>query len=236
MSTKRADGPSIGMIDYADPRSLGSRLRAKRIGPLLQLIRDAHARYGNVRLLDVGGRKTYWNIAPEGFLQRHQVQVTLLNIASDTDDVDDRIFTQVTGDACSMTGFADRSFHICHSNSVIEHVGGWQYARRFASECRRIASGLFVQSPYFWFPIEPHYVFPMFNWFPRPVQERLVQWLALGHSGQKAPDAETAMAWIDDAPRLLDRRAYRLLFPDCEILTERFMFLPKSLIALRPIA
>ena len=76
MSTERGERSSIGAIDYADPRSLGSRLRAKRIRPLMQLIRDAHALYGNVRLLDIGGRKTYWNTVPEGFLQRYQVHGT----------------------------------------------------------------------------------------------------------------------------------------------------------------
>jgi hypothetical protein len=64
VSDRPPEVPSIGMIDYSNPKSLGSRLRAKRIEPLLQLIRDAHALHAEVRILDIGGRKSYWNIVP----------------------------------------------------------------------------------------------------------------------------------------------------------------------------
>jgi hypothetical protein len=236
MSNDQADRPAVSAIDYANPTSLGSRLRAKRIKPLLQLISDAHARHNQVRLLDVGGRKTYWNILPPGFLRNHNVSITVLNVPGELQEYDDDIFSHVVGDACDLRQYSDGHFHIAHSNSVIEHVGGWQNVKRFAGECRRVASGLFVQTPYFWFPVEPHYIFPLFNWFPRPMQERMVQHFALGYGGRKAPDLDTAIDWIDAAPRLLDLRAYELLFPDCRIVKERFFLLTKSLIAIRPVA
>lgn len=234
-SINQPEGPAIRAIDYANPTSLGSRLRAKRIEPLLQLIKDAHERYNQVRLLDVGGRKAYWNIMPPGFLRDHSVNITVLNIPGECQESDDDVFSHATGDACDLQRYSDGHFHIAHSNSVIEHVGGWQNVKRFAKESRRVASGLFIQTPYFWFPVEPHYVFPLFNWFPRPLQERLVQRFALGHSGRRAPDLDTAIEWIDVAPRLLDLRAYELLFPDCRIVKERFFLLPKSLIAIRAV-
>jgi len=220
--------------DYENSKSLGSRLRARRSGPLQQLIKDAHAAHGNVRLLDLGGRKSYWNILPPGFLQQHRVTVTLVNLPGELSGTDDEVFRHVAGDASNLE-YADKSFHIAHSNSVIEHVGGWQNAKRFASECRRVASGLFVQTPYFWFPIEPHYMAPVFHWLPRPMQELLVLKFALGYSGKKEPNLDAAITSIEGAPRLLDMRAYRLLFPDCTILKERFFLLTKSLIAVRPV-
>ena len=223
------------MIDYENPDSLGSRFRSRRIGPLLRLIQEAHAQHGHVKLLDIGGRKTYWSILPAGFLQRHRVTVTILNLSEELGAADDDVFKHVVGDACNLVGHSDRSFHIAHSNSVIEHVGGWKNAMRFARECRRVASGLFVQTPYFWFPIEPHYVAPFFHWCPRPIQELLVRKLALGYGATRAPNAETAIEWIEAAPRLLDLPAYRLLFPDCQIVKERFFLLTKSLIAVRPV-
>jgi hypothetical protein len=226
---------AVRMTNYDDPSSLGSRMRAKRTGPLLQLIKDAYAKHGHVKLLDVGGRKIYWNIVPPGFLEKHKVTVTILNLPGELQGTDDEIFRHVAGDACNMVDYEDRSFHIAHSNSVIEHVGGWRNVKRFANETRRVASGLFVQTPYFWFPIEPHYVAPFFHWFPRPIQESLVQKLALGHSAKKAPNLESAIARIDDTPRLLDLRAYRLLFPDCTIVKERFCLMTKSLVAVRSI-
>jgi Methyltransferase domain len=235
MSSYPPERPAVSAIDYANPNSLGSRLRAKRIEPLLELIRDAHARYDHVRLLDLGGRKTYWNILPPGFLRHQNVSITVLNVPGEFQASDDDVFSHVAGDACDLHQYSDGHFHIAHSNSVIEHVGGWHNVKRFAAECRRVASGLFVQTPYFWFPVEPHYVFPLFNWFPRPVQERLVQKFALGYSGRKAPDLDTAIDWIDAAPRLLDLRAYQLLFPDCRIEQERFLLLTKSMIAIRAV-
>src|SRR5689334_14650441 len=114
------------MTDYQNPDSLGSRMRRKRTGPLMKLIEDAYARDGQVRLLDVGGRKLYWNILPDGYLQKFKVTVTLLNLPDDLQGTDDDTFKHVAGDACNLSEYANRSFHIAHSNSVIEHVGGWK--------------------------------------------------------------------------------------------------------------
>lgn len=233
MSNKAPQTTAVRMTDYENPTSLGSRFRARRTGPLKQLIRDAHAKYGQVRLLDIGGRKTYWNILPPGFLEQHQVTVTILNLPEELQGADDKIFKHVAGDACNMVDYPDKHFHIAHANSVIEHVGGWTNVKRFASEAGRVAEGLFIQTPYFWFPVEPHYVAPFFHWFPRPIQETLVQRFALGHSAKKCPTLESAISRIDGTPRLLDLRAYRLLFPDCKIIKERFFLLTKSLIAVR---
>lgn len=224
------------LTNYNDRASMGSRLRARRSGPLQALIKHAYASHGHVRLLDVGGRKNYWNILPEGFLQQHRVTVTVLNLPGEVQDADDETFRHVVGDATDLSQYPDRSFHIAHSNSVIEHVGPWRTAQRFASECRRVAAGLFVQTPYFWFPVEPHYMMPLFHWCPRPIQELMVLKLPLGYGGKKEPNLEAAIQSIEAAPRLLDLRSFRLLFPDCTIIKERFFLLTKSLIAYRPLA
>ncbi len=223
------------MTDYDNPNSLGSRFRRRRTAPLVKLINDAYAMDGHVKLLDVGGRRLYWNVLPPGFLREHNVTVTLLNIPEDCQGTDDEIFKHVPGDACNMAEYGDKSFHIAHSNSVIEHVGGWPRVKQFASEVRRVAKGLFVQTPYFWFPVEPHYVMPLLHWTPRPIQESLVLRLPLGYRGKPAADLEAAISEIDVVPRLLDLRAYRLLFPDCTIVKERFCLLTKSLVAVRQI-
>jgi hypothetical protein len=221
------------MTDYKDPNSLGSRMRRKRAAPLAALIEAAYAKHGHVSLLDVGGRRLYWDILPQDFLRRNKVTVTLLNLPFDLHGADDDIFKHIAGDACNMKQFADLSFHIAHSNSVIEHVGGWGSVKRFAAEIRRVAAALFVQTPYFWFPVEPHYVCPLLHWTPRPIQERVLLNFALGYKGKKAESLDAAISEVDTIPRLLDMRAYRLLFPDCEIQKERFFLLTKSLIALR---
>ncbi len=208
-------------------------MRARRLGPLLGLIKAAYAKHGHVKLLDVGGRKTYWNLLPAGFLVEHKVEIIILNLPEELQGVDDEIFKHVAGDACNLAEYPDKCFHIAHSNSVIEHVGGWKNVKRFASEVRRVASALFIQTPYYWFPIEPHFYMVFLHWAPRPIQETMVRRLPLGHFRRKEPNLDAAIACIDGAPRLLDLRAYRLLFPDCTIVKERFFLLTKSLVAVR---
>ncbi len=46
------------------------------------------------------------------------------------------------------------------------------------------------------------------------------------------PTPEEREAFLDEV-RLLSYREMRLLFPDCQILRERFLFLTKSYIAVR---
>lgn len=227
--------PTLAMrlTDNRNPQSLGFRFRARRIGPLLKLIESAYNMHGHVRLLDVGGRKLYWNIVPQDFLRNNKVSITILNLPGELQGSDDEIFKHVAGDACNLPEYADKEFHIVHSNSVIEHVGNWENVKRFASEVRRVGSALFVQTPYFWFPIEPHLAAPFFHWIPRPLQETLVLRFQLGHSG-RARDLDAAIIRIQEGARMLDLRAYKLLFPDCTILKERFCLLTKSLIAVRP--
>lgn len=224
------------MTDYSNPNSFGSRMRARRMGPLIELIRGTHQEKGTVELLDAGGRKNYWDLLPVGFLQAHNVHVTILNLPEDLKGYgdDDEIFSHVEGNACDLSEYRNNHFDIVHSNSVIEHVGGWHNVKRFAAEMRRVAPALFIQTPNFWFPVEPHFVMPFIHWMPRPLRETIVRNFRTGHFGRRQPDYDAAISYIDEAARLLDRRAYRILFPDCEILTERFFLFPKSLIAIRP--
>ena len=220
------------MTDYKNPNSLGSYFRKKRVGPLLELVKSAFKQKGEVTMLDVGGRKEYWKILPSGTFEKYNVKVTVLNIPSDLQGEDDDVFSHISGNACSMPEFSDNSFDVVHSNSVIEHVGDWTQVKLFAQEVSRVSIGMFIQTPFYWFPIEPHYVCPFFHWLPRPIRISLMLRRTLGNRG-RAKDLDTAMQYADEAPRLLDRRCYKLLFPDCDIINERIFLLTKSMIAYR---
>jgi methyltransferase family protein len=218
------------VTNYQDPNALASRIRRRRLEPLVRLIKGCRARHGSVRILDVGGTEEYWRLLPEPILDSN-VQVTLLNLPGEPRPSNDSRFRFVEADACDLPQYGDGAFDIVHSNSVIEHVGDWPRMVSFAGEVRRLAPNYFVQTPYFWFPIEPHWMAPLFHWLPRPVRVGLVMRLSLGHQARCETVGE-AVLQVDSA-RLLDKRMFRYLFPDAELMVERILGVPKSLLALR---
>jgi 2-polyprenyl-3-methyl-5-hydroxy-6-metoxy-1,4-benzoquinol methylase len=118
--------------------------------------------------------------------------------------------------------FSDGLFDIGFSNSVIEHVPREQH-RAFASEIRRVADRYFVQTPNRWFPIEPHYQMPFFQFLPRRVRRFLNAHFSLGWQPKGSWEEIT----------LLSARDLQRLFPDAQIHRERVLGLTKSLIAVR---
>ncbi len=216
---------------YSNPKSLRAKLRAKRIAPFLEMLQDAYNQRGYVEVIDIGGTENYWNIVSQHYLEQRNVTITIVNLPGSGMPRDHGIFRFAEADGCDLSCFGDNSFHIAHSNSVIEHVGHWRRIVQFAAELERVAEKLFVQTPNYWFPIEPHCMTPFFHWLPRPTQIWLVLHLQLGHWSRAAS--------IDEAVRLIER-AYLLnkkmlqeAFKDSCILTERFLGLPKSFVAIK---
>ena len=131
----------------------------------------------------------------------------------------------------SIVPFRDRSFDICYSNSVIEHVGDADAVARFASEVRRLAPRYFVQTPNRYFFVEPHFICVFIHWLPTSLKRHLIRrgslwgWMA-------KPDQKTIDDWLRDI-RLLTVKDMRRLFPDAEIVRERFLGLTKSIIAIK---
>jgi SAM-dependent methyltransferase len=71
--------------------------------------------------------------------------------------------------------FDDDEFDVAFSNAVIEHVGGREEQRRFASELCRIAPRVFLSTPNRWFPVETHTLVPLVHWLPRPAADRAMR-------------------------------------------------------------
>jgi len=127
--------------------------------------------------------------------------------------------------------FADGAFDVVFSNSVIEHLASWEQQRAFAREVRRVARGLWVQTPARGFPIEPHLLTPFFHYLPLAWQRRLLRnfsvWGLLARPSRKAMDDFLRQT------RLLGYQEMREIFPDCEIRRERFLGLTKAYVAVR---
>ena len=103
--------------------------------------------------------------------------------------------------------------------------------RRAASEIRRLAPAYYVQTPNFWFPIDPHSNLPFIHWLPQPVQRQVFSSKARGF--YKKPENFDEAMGIIDGTSMLDRQQMAALFPDADILVEPFLFLSKSFVAIR---
>jgi hypothetical protein len=215
-------------------RAISDWFRTRRDVRLKKLIASTPRKGEFLRIIDIGGSMAYWDRLGIDFLRSQKVRVDILNLY-DTEfyrSADDHeIFAFIVGDARS-TGLPDMGYDLCHSNSVIEHVGLWRDFEAFAREVLRLAPVYYVQTPNFWFPIDPHYWrFPAIHWLPRPVRVRLLQIFPLAHAG-RAPDYRTACEFAD-AARLLNRAQMACLFPDADLQAERLLLLAKSWIAIR---
>lgn len=219
------------LSNYYSPDSFVSKLRIKRIAPLLEMIETTYRQYGFVNIIDIGGTETYWGIVSREYIDRYRVTITIVNLPHPDMHKDHGPFKFVAGDGCNLAGFADKSFHIAHSNSVVEHVGDWTHMVKFAKELSRVASKWFIQTPNYWFPIEPHCMTPFFHWLPKPTRLWLVLRFKLGHWSQ-AETMDEAVQIVDSA-RLLNKKMLQELFQEAKILTERFLGLPKSFIAVK---
>lgn len=216
------------------PDSLASSFRRRRFALILDLLTPLLAGADRVRVLDVGGRRDYWELVPAEIAPR--LDILILNnedveLETGARPDDGLSVTYALGDACEMPQYADGSFDLVHSNSVIEHVGSLQNMARMADEVRRTARAYYVQTPYLWFPIEPHYGVPFFHWLPAATRAQLGWKRKIGYRAQMP--TWRASAALADHTELADRTLMRELFPDAEHRRERFALMTKSLIAFR---
>jgi len=177
-----------------------------------------------VSILDIGGTQDYWNMM--GFSDE-RIQITLLNL--EVQPVSGNSFVSVKGDATDLSAYADRSFDIVYSNSVIEHLFTKGAQQRMADEVRRVGKNYFIQTPNYYFPVEPHWVFPFFQFLPVNVRVWMTMHLNLGHIG-RIEDRVAAARQVKEV-RLLTGEELQKLFPGSEMYEERFLGLTKSLVA-----
>jgi len=209
---------------YEDRGSLAFRLRKRRMAFFLDLLATVEK---PVKLLDVGGTAQFWQILTP--FPNDDVRITLLNL--EDAGVSGPYVKSVAGDARSLA-FDDRSFDVVFSNSVIEHVGNFQDQARMAGEIRRVGHRYFVQTPNKFFPIEPHFFFPFFQFLPLPVRAWLLSHVRLGRSVRKRLDPDKAAAQAASI-RLLGKKEVRRLFPSAQLYQERIYGMVKSFVAYR---
>ena len=215
--------------------SFGKKYRRKRIQTFLDMIKDVYESKGHVSILDIGGTSTYWDLVDDSFLHDFNVKITLLNLPSRESFQDTSHIVHRFGDATEALWetYMQSDFDLIHSNSVIEHVGDWKKMKQFALNITSFRGGYFVQTPNFWFPVEPHCLTLLFHWLPKPIRIFWVQKMALGH-WPKASDVSEAVDIVESA-RLLDKYQFKFLFNDAELIREQILIFTKSFIAVKRI-
>jgi len=217
--------------DHTSSHSIGSWFRRARMARLLDLVSRVHRAKGQCSIIDVGGRREYWSIAPEGFLAQKRVSITITNIERDSvTRPDDGMFKFEFGDGRGLK-YDDKSFDVAHSNSVVEHVGRWEDMVKFSKEVGRVGRSYFVQTPNFWFPFEPHFGVLYFQCLPTPLKVALLMKKERGFF-PRMPTVDAAKRAIEHC-ELLDERMIKELFADAEIQKERFAGIVKSFVAIR---
>lgn len=209
------------LVDYGSPDSLAARARQRRWQLLLSQFPDLDA----MRVIDLGGTVEAWNAAPV-----QPAELTILNLSHSGAGALPPT-TLVVGDACALPDeVAGRRFDLVYSNSLVEHVGGVARRMDFASSVASLSERHWVQTPYRYFPVEPHWLFPGFQFLPLCTRALISRtWPVMGWRSADIRHAVGDALWVE----LLSRTEMLWLFPDSTILAERLGGLTKSLIAVR---
>lgn len=202
--------------------SLAGRARARRWDRFLKTFPDLE----RLKVVDLGGTPEFWSGSPI-----HPKELTVVNLAASSTPVPEWIEV-VTGDACKAADAVRKDYDLVFSNSTIEHVGGHDRCLAFAETVKTLGPRHWIQTPYRYFPIEPHFVSPGFQFLPIALRQHVAARWPLSYTksmGSNLDDPLGAVLWTE----LLSRTHMKYYFPGSEIVSERFAGLTKSLIAVR---
>lgn len=205
--------------------AISNYFRKRRFGFFTEFLKQASPMNRPVRILDIGGTQQYW--LNMGLVLGPETEIVLLNLYEN--EVSAPGFSSIVGDACNLKGIQDNSFDIVFSNSVIEHLFTKNQQQKMADEVTRVGRSYFIQTPNKYFPIEPHWLFPFFQFLPFSVKVFLTQHFTLGHI-KKAKNKEAAIALVKEV-RLLSKKEFTSFFKDAKIFEEKIGGLTKSFTA-----
>ena len=208
------------VLDPQNPRSVSALARAGRWAKFQQVFPEIT----RMRVLDLGGMPSYWTAGP--VRPAHVVTVNLWHADRDEPWIDHR-----QGDVLDLPASAsgDR-FDLVVSNSLLEHLGGHANRQRFADIVRAAGPRHWVQTPYRYFPLEPHWMFPGLQFLPFAARVAVTKRWRGGH--MQADTDEQAVSRVNEV-ELVGLRQMRAYYPESTVWLERMLGLPKSMVAIR---
>jgi hypothetical protein len=226
-----APRPGDLLRQLADAEANGSfsnSRRSRRFESFARLVERLPKRdVGPVRILDIGGTNSFWE--QRGWAGRDDIRIVLVNVDAEPpthENIEPR-----GGDATNLSEFPDSAFDVVFSNSVIEHLGTIDRQAAMATEVRRLAPLYWVQTPNFWFPIEPHFLTPAWHWLPATLRVALLRRRRWGWRGP-CPDPVEAKALVNEV-RLMRCAELTRLFPEATLMKERIGPFVKSFVLVR---
>jgi hypothetical protein len=186
---------------------------------------DTFPDLAQMSLIDLGGRIRTWERMPV-----RPKRVHVVNLESSPPEVPHWAEFD-HGDACALPAHVvGRRYDLVFSNSVIEHVGGHERRLRFAEAVHQLADAYWIQTPYRYFPVEPHYFAPGMQFLPVVARAEVAwRWPLARSAGGSREETVKRVLQVE----LLDRTQMRHYFPDSALLTEKIFGFPKSLIAFK---
>ena len=201
------------------PGSWGHQRRERRA----QWLTETFPQLADMSVVDLGGRISFWTQLP--VRPKH---VHVVNLEEAPAEIPE--WAEIShGDACALPpGIAARRYDLAFSNSVIEHVGGHERRLRFAESVHMLAPAHWVQTPYRYFPVEPHWIAPGMQFLPVAARREVARKWPLAYTpGRTREEALTRVLWTE----LVDKTQMRAYFPDSTLRLEKVAGLTKSLIA-----
>lgn len=206
------------LLPSRDKKSYWHHLRLKRFAYFQDLIEQIENK-STLKIIDLGGVPIYWKNM--GLADDPKFIIECHNLIKFTSE-----FTNIfcyTSDVTELTNIKENQFDIAYSNSVIEHVGSYENQKKMASEIKRVARYFFVQTPNFWFPIEPHVRLPIIHFLSLPLQTLLVLL-----TKRRSINCYKKIKSARERVQLLSRRELKMLFPDGIIMDEKYFGVAKS--------
>ena len=215
----RTRGGVRGLL-VGNENSVSERMRRRR----WRVILHHFPRIAELRVLDLGGTSLWWSRAPI-----KPRQVTVVNLYEPGEAFPG--VKTVEGDALRADELVrGQQFDLVFSNSLIEHLRGHGPRQRLADVVESLAPQYLVQTPYRYFPVEPHWMFPGFQFLPVAARAYLAPRWPLGHTyGWEADASEDEVM----STELLSAAEMRHYFSDAEIVWERVAGVPKSMTAIK---
>jgi Methyltransferase domain len=203
----------------SDSASFSNRMRTRRFELFERLVEPMER---PLRILDIGGTNEFWE--QRGWADRDGVEIVTANLEAE-EKLHENIHP-VVADATDLSRYEDHSFDIAFSNSVIEHLFTYDAQAAMAREVQRVGKAYWVQTPNYWFPVEPHFLVPGWQWLPESARVAMIRRRRLGWRGP-CPEIEDARRAVGEI-RLMTGKELATLFPNATVRPERFKGLTKS--------